>query len=68
MNLFLLLIIVSVFAYFACNLGASKKPGHTSYGFTPVLWVVIVVIIGWIAWPVIGPFVSALLFHLGGVQ
>lgn len=69
-TMFLLLLGVLVaFGYVACNIGANNsKRGHESYGFAPAIWVLVVVVIGWLAWPFIGHAVSSFLFAFGGVR
>lgn len=64
-----MLVVLFGFGYLACNLGANRnKPGHESYGFAPALWVLVIVVIGWLAWPLVGHTVSEILFALGGVK
>ena len=64
MNLLVLLMGGAIFAYLACNLGADRRPGHASYGCTPVWLVVLVVLLGWLCWPLVGPLVTPLLTPL----
>lgn len=69
MNLIIVLAGLGLFGFVACNIGSNdSKRGYESYGWKPALYVVLACVIGWLLWPIVGPFVSALLFHLGGVQ
>lgn len=65
MNIFLLLVLVSAFGYLACNLGADKRPGHSSYRLKPVIAIVVVVVIGLLIWPVVGPALLPVFSSLG---
>lgn len=62
MNLLIVIAGLMAFGYIATNIGASKKPGHEAMGMKPALYVGLAVLLGWIAWPVIGPIVM-LIFH-----
>lgn len=63
----LVVLALAAFGYIACNIGASQKRGHESYGIMPALWVALVVVLGYMAWPLVGPIVTTL-FRLFGAH
>jgi Na+-driven multidrug efflux pump len=55
--LFIILIAcIAILAYVGNNVGEDRRRDGASQGWKPVITVLIVALVCWLIWPVIGPF------------